>query len=342
MDHGRYKLVRKLGDGTFGRVLLAEDCNHKGSQGLVAVKVVRGVKRYHENAKIELAILKRIREKDPGGIRSHSVVLLDDFDHMNTNLCMVFPPCGSSLYDVLKLNSYRGFWLQDIQHMSKQVCQGLSYLHNEMGLTHTDLKPENVLLCSMQPLQLHSFPRERSRGRDVQPYMRPVNCDVKLIDFGNATFRDEHHTSVINTRQYRGPEVLMGAGWDEQSDVWSMACVIIEMYTGSTLYAARSDEEHLAMMEITAQRPLPQPLLEGASREAKNKLLEHRCGRWRSRAVTGQKDRIRKQRTVESVVEDHHRSFQSLVDDMLELDPHQRPTMADVLTHNFWQQYFVD
>ena len=43
---------------------------------------------------------------------------------------------------------------------------------------------------------------------------------VKLIDLGSATFDDQHHSSIIATRQYRAPEVILEMGWDSASDIW--------------------------------------------------------------------------------------------------------------------------
>jgi serine/threonine protein kinase len=256
---------------------------------------------------------------------------------------MVFPPCGSSLYDVLKLNSFRGFWLQDVQEMSHHCCEGLRYLHEEMGLTHTDLKPENVLLTSMEPLRIDDFPRAR-RGSQGS-YLRPADCRVKLIDFGNATFRHEHHSSVINTRQYRGPEVLLGTGWGELSDVWSMACVIAELYTGECLYPARTDAEHLTLMERTAQKPMPRRLLESSGANAKSKLLECRGGPWRVKAPSITEkflQRLQTQRPIREIVEPHHVGFQRLLTSLLELDPEERPSMRVALLHSFWQEQLKD
>ncbi|CAK0890170.1 unnamed protein product [Prorocentrum cordatum] len=106
----RYRIVKLLGDGTFGRVLLAEDLRDRNRQ--VAVKVIRDVKRYAENAKIEADILKDIRRADPRGESTRSAIMLDHFSH-NRHFCMVFQPCGASLYDFLKKNSFKGFWMQD-------------------------------------------------------------------------------------------------------------------------------------------------------------------------------------------------------------------------------------
>lgn len=48
------------------------------------------------------------------------------------------------------------------------------------------------------------------KGEQKAPVWRKPICDeVKLIDFGGATYEDEHHTEIINTRQYRAPEVIL-------------------------------------------------------------------------------------------------------------------------------------
>ena len=63
---------------------------------------------------------------------------------------------------------------------------------------------------------------------------------LAVIDFGGATFEDQHHSSVINTRQYRAPEVILGLGWDTASDMWSVGCIIMEFYIGELLFATVS------------------------------------------------------------------------------------------------------
>ncbi len=51
-----------------------------------------------------------------------------------------------------------------------------------------------------------------------------------VIDFGGATYDDdEDKAGVINTRQYRGPEVTLELGWSFPSDIWSVACIIAEV-----------------------------------------------------------------------------------------------------------------
>jgi serine/threonine protein kinase len=69
-----------------------------------------------------------------------------------------------------------------------------------------------------------------------------------VIDFGGATYDDDDHKStIINTRQYRAPEVILEVGWSFPSDLWSAGCIIAELYTGDLLFATvRTRERTLA------------------------------------------------------------------------------------------------
>jgi len=100
-------------------------------------------------------------------------------------------------------------------------------------------------------------------------YKMIKDTEVRLIDFGSATFDDEHHSTVVSTRHYRAPEVILGKiflshftfiyifmlllfielGWAQPCDVWSIGCIIFELYLGITLFQTHDNREHLAMME---------------------------------------------------------------------------------------------
>ena len=57
-----------------------------------------------------------------------------------------------------------------------------------------------------------------------------------MIDYGRATYSDERRKGTINTRQYRAPEVLLGMEWDEESDIWGVGCIAMELFTGDLLF----------------------------------------------------------------------------------------------------------
>lgn len=57
-----------------------------------------------------------------------------------------------------------------------------------------------------------------------------------MIDFGSSVYATEKRDGIINTRQYRAPEVLLELPWDEESDIWGVACIAMELFTGELLF----------------------------------------------------------------------------------------------------------
>ena len=82
---------------------------------------------------------------------------------------------------------------------------------------------------------------------------------MKLIDFGSATFDWEHHSTVVSTRHYRAPEVILELGWAQPCDVWSIGCIIFELYQ----VQPRLVKLHDYVLEVTLVMPqlYPVPLL---------------------------------------------------------------------------------
>lgn len=145
---GRYLIVRKLGWGHFSTVWLAHD-THLNRH--VALKVVKSAHHYTETAEDEIRLLQRVVTANPNHPgRRHVVSLLDSFRHRGPNgshVCMVFEVLGENLLGLIKRYQYRGVPEHIVRQISKQVLLGLDYLHSECGIIHTDLKPENVLIC---------------------------------------------------------------------------------------------------------------------------------------------------------------------------------------------------
>ncbi|THH05317.1 hypothetical protein EW145_g4878 [Phellinidium pouzarii] len=86
---------------------------------------------------------------------------------------------------------------------------------------------------------------------------------VKIADLGNATWIEHHFTDDIQTRQYRCPEVILGAKWGPSADIWSIACMMFELITGGDyLFDPASgsryskDDDHIAqIIELVGEFP---------------------------------------------------------------------------------------
>lgn len=149
---------------------------------------------------------------------------------------------------------------------------------------HTDLKPENILLSSAELEEIHHHKSSK--------YSLPVREGIKLIDFGGATPSSERHSSIINTRQYRAPEVILQCcDWNELSDVWSIGCIIPELYSGELLFPTHDDLEHLLMiLENARKRKFPEWMAENCNNALVNvfrgaeidlKIAEKRIKDWK-------------------------------------------------------------
>ena len=190
-----------LGQGTFGKVVEAYDHQKRSS---CAIKIIRAVQKYRDASRIELRVLSTLSMHDQHNI-NRCIHLRDCFDYRN-HICIVTDLLGISVFDFLKSNEFIPFPALHIQKFAKQLLTSVAFLH-ELNLIHTDLKPENILLVDSS---YTSYPYDR-RGVESRKILNDTT--IHLIDFGSATFQDEYHSSVVSTRHYRAPEIILGMGW---------------------------------------------------------------------------------------------------------------------------------
>lgn len=144
----RYHVTRKLGWGHFSTVWLCWDMQEKR---FVALKLVKSAAHFTETALDEIKLLKAVRDSDVNDPkRSKLVQLLNDFKISGVNgthVCMVFEVLGHNLLKLIIKSNYRGIPKQNVKCIIRQVLEGLDYLHTKCKIIHTDIKPENVLIC---------------------------------------------------------------------------------------------------------------------------------------------------------------------------------------------------
>mmetsp|Transcript_22528 Transcript_22528/g.21684 ORF Transcript_22528/g.21684 Transcript_22528/m.21684 type:complete len:355 (-) Transcript_22528:344-1408(-) len=207
--------------GAFGQVVRCLD--HK-LQSEVAIKINRNSTYDHSSSKTEIAILRKLQEglesKEEQWVNQFKerVVEFKDSFFFRNHFCLVFEILGKNLYSDLKnkqifeLRSH----MKDYTH---QILQALVYL-KKLSIIHCDLKPENVLLKNDEKKE-----------------------EVKVIDFGSGCFSSEKGFTYVQSRFYRAPEVVLGLPYDQQVDMWSLGCIVAELYSGVPLFPAIDENE---------------------------------------------------------------------------------------------------
>ena len=256
---------------------------------------------------------------------------------------MVFEKCGLSLFDFLRKNHYRPFSVGLVQQYARQLLHAVAFLHT-LKLVHTDLKPENILLLSSayQRVPVSSGSKFTKRV--------PMDPTIRLIDFGSATFEHQHHSSVVSTRHYRAPEVILGMGWSYPCDIWSIGCILVELLTGDALFQTHENLEHLAMMEVVLG-PIPKTVVARADAHAQkyfkkgegfNRFLDPVLN-WPDGAQSRESERaVRKMIELRSMV---HARLQGVVAErfsdfllqLLKFEPESRASPENALTHDFFE-----
>ncbi|TFY75591.1 hypothetical protein EWM64_g8420 [Hericium alpestre] len=331
----RYRTVRLLGQGTFGKVVEAVDIE---TGRRVAIKIIRAIQKYRDASKIEVRVLQRLKERDP--LNRHKCIhLLHWFDHRN-HICLVSELLGICVYDFLKENEFAPFPRHHIQSFARQLLGSVAFLH-DLHLIHTDLKPENILLVH-NDYRVVQIPGTGKRNSQPRPKRLLESTDIRLIDFGSATFQEEYHSTVVSTRHYRAPEIILGLGWSYPCDAFSLGCILVEFYTGVALFQTHDNLEHLAMMEMVMGK-MPDRFARAGARSKPEFFKEGNKLDWpKPKSTTRQsKKEVRATRSLQEIIpqtDPINRQFLDLVRKLLAFDPAQRITVKEALQHPYFLQ----
>lgn len=209
-EEGRkYIVLDLLGSGTFGQVV---KCQNLSNQSVCAVKVIKSKPAYMNQSLTEVRLLEYLNNNSEG---NHFIKLLDTFMHKD-HLCLVFEVLASNLYELIKQNQFQGLNMKLVKVLTKQLLESMAQLKS-FQVIHCDLKPENILLC------------------------HPDRPEIKVIDFGSACFTRETAYSYIQSRFYRSPEVILGLPYTESIDMWSLGCIVGELFLGLPMFPGTSE-----------------------------------------------------------------------------------------------------
>ncbi|XP_057309135.1 dual specificity tyrosine-phosphorylation-regulated kinase 4-like [Hydractinia symbiolongicarpus] len=297
----RYEVVDLVGKGSFGQVIKAYD--HKLKE-YVAIKIIRNKKRFHHQALVEVKILDSLRRKDRE--KGHNIIHMKDYFYFRNHLCISFELLGMNLYELIKKNNFQGFSLTLIRRFAISILQCLRLLH-KCKIIHCDLKPENILL--------------KQRGTTA----------IKVIDFGSSCYEHQKVYTYIQSRFYRSPEVILGISYCTAIDIWSLGCILAELYTGYPLFPGENEVEQLAcVMEIFGLPPID--LIEKAQRR---RLFFDSKGQPRSTTNSKGKRRRPLSKNLSTSLKTNDPLFLDFIRCCLEWDPSKRIT-PDEAMHHAW------
>lgn len=232
---GRYRIVRKLGEGGMSHVYLAEDIANGNSS--YAIKVLSPALSKDENAMARLR-----READLGGRLEHpNICHIIRLGETPDRLVYIVMPYIEG--EILADRTHRAgqLPLDEVVRWVNDISAGLERAH-ELQIVHRDLKPENVMIA---------------QGGAGEP--RAVVMDFGLAKERRASPELAKLTAtgiVLGTPEFMSPEQLRGKPLDGRTDVYSLALMTYEMLTGKLPFAGRTQQE----MMINRLRNDPTPI----------------------------------------------------------------------------------
>ncbi|XP_070409284.1 uncharacterized protein [Nothobranchius furzeri] len=331
-DSKDYIVEEVLGSGSYGAVAR---CRIWGTEKVVALKKSSGLdsSSFYNETKI-LERLNKLPQCD-----NHFIRLNDSFCSQDV-LYQEFELLDKDLWDFTEKGG--PLKVAEVRVIAQQTLVALNTLKH-LGITHTDLKLENIMLVN----------------HEAQPFR------VKLIDFGLAVETERLlQKGIFQTLPYRAPEITLGLPRDEAITTWSLGCLLSVLFLHYFPFPHENEYDNLRIIIKLLGQPDQKLLDEGTLvsdyfRKGKNgsecswrfktlKQYEKKRGAVSTRAdaayddYTTLDDMFFSENTQNSTENEDIKAFLDLVKKMLTVDPANRILPADALKHPFITMEHLD
>lgn len=129
-------------------------------------------------------------------------------------------PVGKSMVELLGIKKD-----EDENKPAQNVREKTAYVvHKSSPLSHLLMASSDIITPGISGIDLDKSSSTASEKTLEEMAFETIS--VKIADLGNACWVNHHFTNDIQTRQYRSPEVILGAKWGASTDVWSMAAMV--------------------------------------------------------------------------------------------------------------------
>ncbi len=224
IDSGRleehYKVLNKLGQGTFGSVYRVV---HIKTDLIRAMKMIKKntINLQDDDRKLLKEIQILIQIDHPNIIKIYEYFQDETYFYIITEFVS-----GGELYDTI--SKWKNFNEDKAAYIMRQLLSAVNYLHSH-NIVHRDLKPENMMV-------------EKSSNKKDKNNQEAIN--IKLIDFGTCNYYDGKTklTLKVGTPYYIAPEVLRRS-YTEKCDLWSCGVILYILLCGYPPFSGDSTEE---------------------------------------------------------------------------------------------------
>eukprot|EP00916_Digyalum_oweni_P017230 GHVL01028184.1.p1 GENE.GHVL01028184.1~~GHVL01028184.1.p1 ORF type:complete len:843 (-),score=145.46 GHVL01028184.1:1909-4404(-) len=314
---GRYQVMRYLGAAAFSKAVSALGRH-------VCLKIIKNEKDYIDQSLDEVIILRHLNSNCPDVDRKNLLAYFDSF-YYKEHLIIVSELLKQNLYEFSKFNRESGdepyFTLGRLQRVSRAILQAVEYVHS-LGLMHCDLKPENILIKSAS------------------------RCEIKVIDFGSSCFDHDQLNGYVQSRSYRAPEVILGLPYDQKVDIWSLGCIVAELWTGYVLFQNDSVQGLLARVTgIMGNFPffmLNRGRLSPHYFTGDNQLYIEVPGEVCPQSGRRLQVLVPKSATLKQRLRTDDDDFVDFVKNLLLIDPSLRPSAREALNHHWLKKPYPD
>ena len=223
MTVSHYKIERKIGSGGMGEVFLAQDTQLNRN---VALKFLPP--EYTSDPSIKS---KFMREAQAAAALNHPniITVYEVAEHQNRSYIVMEYVEGESLKELIARRDLR---ISELIDIAMQISQGLAKAH-EAGITHRDVKPQNVLVD------------KDGRARIVDFGLAKLKGEIKITQSG----------STLGTISYISPELAQGEQMDRRSDIFSLGVILYEMITGRLPF--QGENQAAILRSIINEQPQP-------------------------------------------------------------------------------------